>query len=338
MKKTFNPHTTTLVIVLILLSLLVSLINPAYFSLGNLFKILKSSVETGIFAISFLIILILGGIDMSFPAIATISMYSTIKILGSLGANPPLFVPFAMAAVIGAVIGGLNGLLIGFAGLPVLIVTLGTMSIIRGAMLVFIGKNWITKLPGVLIDFSQFNLFTSVTEGGESIGLHSSVLILIAIAILIWALLHKTWFGRSIYAIGGNPVAAERDGIATKRVKFLACVFSGALAGVAGLIHGSLVRVANPLDIFGTELNVIAAVVLGGASLTGGAGTVGGTLLGVLLMNILNNSLIMMGIHSYWQRFVLGLIIVISTIFTANRNKIGLLVKRLQKKNAGAVS
>ncbi|MDD3997442.1 MAG: ABC transporter permease [Sphaerochaetaceae bacterium] len=327
-KKILGRHETNLALILIVLSVVVSLINPAYFSTANLFKILKSSVEMGIFAIAFLVILILGGIDMSFPAIASASMYITIKLLISGNSEVPLIVPFLIAMAIGAALGALNGVFIGIMGLPTLIVTLGTMSIIKGALLVFVGKNWITQLPNVLIEFSRSNLLASVGDTGESIGLHSSVIILLVVALIVWALLRYTWFGRSIYAIGTNQIAAERDGIACKKTKFIACILSGVLAALAGLIHCSLVRVANPFDIFGTELNVIAAVVLGGASLTGGAGTVGGTLLGVFLINIINNSLILMGIHSYWQKFVVGLIVILSTVFTANRDALRQMLRR----------
>ncbi len=332
-KKILSRHEMNLALILVVLSVIVSLVNPAYFSMANLFKILKSSVEMGIFAIAFLIILILGGIDMSFPAIASASMYITIKVLLNGNLDVPLIVPFLIAMAIGAILGAMNGVLIGILGLPTLIVTLGTMSIIKGVLLVFVGKNWITQLPDVLIAFSRSNLLVSTGASGESIGLHSSVLMLVGIALVVWLVLQHTWFGRSIYAIGANHIAAERDGIACKRTKFIACVLSGVLASLAGLIHCSLVRVANPFDIFGTELNVIAAVVLGGASLTGGAGTVGGTLLGVLLINIINNSLILMGIQSYWQKFVVGLIVIASTVFTANRDSLRQMVARTLKRS-----
>ena len=163
-----------------------------------------------------------------------------------------------------------------------------TMSIIKGALLVFVGKNWITQLPNVLIEFSRSNLLASVGDTGESIGLHSSVIILLVVALIVWALLRYTWFGRSIYAIGTNQIAAERDGIACKKTKFIACILSGVLAALAGLIHCSLVRVANPFDIFGTELNVIAAVVLG-ELVYRRAGTVA-VPYWVFLINIINNS------------------------------------------------
>lgn len=335
MKKKTDFHELTLVSMLIVLSLVVFIINPAYLSLSNVYKVLKSSVEMGLFAIAFLLILILGGMDMSFPAIASASMYMTIKVLIPIKADLPLIVPFLIAMGFGLIMGCINGFFIGILGLPTLIVTLGTMSVIKGFLLVFLGKNWITQLPNVLIRFSKANLFTAVSNSGESIGLHVSVLILATVAIAAVFFLKYTWFGRSIYAIGSNPIAAERDGVNCRKVKFIVCVVSAILSSVAGLVHCSLVRVANPFDILGTELNTIAAVVIGGASLVGGYGTVGGTLLGVLLVNLINNSLILMGIPSYWHKFVVGAIIIISTMVTANKDvlkKVGFFKKDFTKE------
>ena len=327
-KKILSRHETILFIILIALAIAGEILNPAFLSQANVFKTLKSSVEMGIFALAFLVLLILGGIDMSFPAIASASMYITIKLLLPIDGDIPLIVPFIMSMGLGALFGAINGVLIGFMGLPTLLVTLGTMSVIKGFLLVFVGKNWITQLPDVLIRFSRLNIFETTGGSGEVVGLHVSVLILAAVAIIVALMLRYTYFGRRIYAIGGNEVSARRDGIGCRSVKFVACVLSGLLAGLAGLIHCSLVRVANPFDILGTELNVIAAVVLGGASLVGGAGTVMGTLLGVLLINLVNNSLILMGIPSYWQDFMVGLIVILSTTITANKTSLKVLLKR----------
>ncbi len=330
MKTFYKSHEFNLFLILLAFSIIAGSLNPAYLGIENLFKTLKSSVEMGIFALSFLIILVMGGIDMSFPAIASASMYITIKILMGTTYEYPLILPFLMSGAVGAGFGVLNGILIGLLDLPTLIVTLGTMSIIKGFLLVFVGKDWITQLPDVLISFSKTNMLEVAARNGESHGLHISVLILVFLCAIVWALLKFTWYGRSIYAIGGNPVTAKRSGIGIKRVKFFAFVFAGFLGGVAGLVHCSLVRVANPFDIFGTELNVIAAVVLGGAALTGGFGTVPGTVLGVLLINVVNNSLILLGIPSYGQKVVVGLIVILSTIIAANQSRFRLFHRRQQ--------
>lgn len=322
MRKKVRSHEFYLLLIFIVFSLFVGLLNPAFYSFGNLFKILKSSVEMGLLAICFMLVLILGGIDMSFPAIAVASMYMTVSFLNTLGVDFPLFVPFLLAGGIGAVFGAINGILIGILELPTLIITLGTMSLIHGGLVVFVGKSWISNLPAALVEFSKANIIQWTSSAGDVQGLHASVLILVGIAIMVGLILKYTWFGRSMFAIGGNLEVAKRHGIPVARIRFLVFVAVGALGGIAGLLHGTLVRMANPFDIIGTELNVIAAVVLGGVSLSGGSGTIQGTMLGVLLINIVNNSLILIGMPSYWQKFFIGAIVIVSTLFTANRGKL----------------
>ena len=143
--------------------------------------------------------------------------------------------------------------------------------------------------------------------------LHPAVLMVVVLAVVVWLLLKYTMLGRSIYALGGAPEAAERAGFNVVRIQYFIYAFVGLLSGIAGMTFGSLARQANPQDIVGMELNVIAAVVLGGATLTGGRGTVIGTLLGVILVVIANNSLILIGVPTVWQRVVIGVIILIGT-------------------------
>jgi simple sugar transport system permease protein len=143
--------------------------------------------------------------------------------------------------------------------------------------------------------------------------LHPAIIITIAAIIITWLLLNYTMLGRGIYALGGSREAAERAGFNVTRIQYFIYGFVGLLSGIAGMTFGSLARQANPQDIVGTELNVIAAVVLGGAQLTGGYGTVLGTVLGVILVVIANSSLILIGVPTVWQRVVIGLIILVGT-------------------------
>jgi simple sugar transport system permease protein len=143
--------------------------------------------------------------------------------------------------------------------------------------------------------------------------LHPAVFLMIGIAIFVWLLLKYTMLGRGIYALGGAAEAAERAGFNVTRIQYFIYSFVGLLSGIAGMTFGAMARQANPQDIVGMELNVIAAVVLGGAGLTGGRGTVIGTLLGVMLVVIANNSLILIGVPTVWQRVVIGVIILVGT-------------------------
>jgi simple sugar transport system permease protein len=188
-------------------------------------------------------------------------------------------------------------------------------------MLAFIGTRIITNLPRGWVRFSRSTLIEVTKDDGSKFFLSSSVILLLIFIIFAWILLRYTMLGRGIYAIGGDRVAAERAGFNTTRIQFFIYGFVGFLSGIVGVTHASLIRNANPFDLVGSELTVIAAVVLGGASITGGRGSVLGTVLGIFLIVIMNNSLILLGIPSYWQKVVIGLIIIISTGSTAYQSR-----------------
>jgi len=320
-KNALSRHETLLGLTIVALALVIGLINPAFFSVGNMCNLVKSTLVLGILALGLLIVVISGGIDVSFTAIATVALYVTAKILVPMKFNGSILVPFAIGAAIGILLGLINATFISLFKLQTLIVTLGTMSMFRGFMLAFIGSQEISNLPPAMIAFSRLNLW-AVKQGRALYGLHSGILILIPLALLTWFILNRTMIGRGIYAYGGDPAAAERVGFNPRRIQFFIYAFSGFLAGIAGILHSSLSRTARPFDLVGVEMTVIAAVVLGGARLTGGHGSVAGTLLGVLLVAMVSNSLILMGIPSYWQQVVLGALILIGTgvpIYRARR-------------------
>lgn len=320
-KRLFRQNEFLVGVTIILLSIIIGLINPVFFSVANLFDLLRSATVMGIFAMGVLIVIISGGIDVSFTAIAIFALYVTVQILNRIDYHGTILLTFALAALIGLGLGLVNALFISMFKLPTLIVTLGTLSLYRGAMLFFVGSNIQRSLPGGMAEFGRNNLVTLTTATGALTSLHSAVLILVAAVIVTWLLLRYTMLGRGIYAVGGAPEAAERAGFNITRIQFFIYGFVGFLSGIAGLTYGSLNRQANPFDIVGSELDVIAAVVLGGAQLTGGRGTVIGTLLGVALVVIMNNSLILMGIPSVWQKVVIGVIIIIGTGIPAYQNR-----------------
>lgn len=304
---------------LIVLSVIIGIVNPAFFSLSHLFDLLKSSAVMGFFAIGVLIVLVSGGIDISFTAIAAFSMYVTSRILAGSVVGESVVVPFVMSAFIGAGLGIFNALFISLLHLPTLIVTLGTAALYRGLLLAFIGTSIVNSLPQGMVTFSKFTLLQRTLERGRTAGLSLSVVLFAGIALCAWWGLRYTMPGRGIYAMGGNTEAAQRSGFNVTRLRFLIYGLVGALSGIAGIIHAATLRNANPFDLVGTELTVIAAVVLGGAHITGGRGTVTGTVLGVLLIVVINNSLILLGIPSFYQRVVIGLIIIVSTAVTSQR-------------------
>jgi simple sugar transport system permease protein len=294
-----------------LLCVVVGLVNPVFLSAPNLLDLVRNSITTGLFALGVLIALIAGGIDVSFTAIAAVSMYGTVKLFVQLDPQAPLILIFLVGAAIGALLGTINGILIAFFRLPTLIVTLGTLSLFRGFLLTFLGTRHIVDLPNAMIDLSRTYLYRGRLADGSLFSLPATTLVLVGITIAVAALLRFTVVGRFIYALGGSEVASSRLGIPVARTKLFIYVLIGLIAGITGIVHSSQARVANPFDLVGSELNVIAAVVLGGARITGGRGGIFGTFLGVFLVTIINNSLVLLNVSSLWDRCVIGALIIL---------------------------
>jgi Ribose/xylose/arabinose/galactoside ABC-type transport systems, permease components len=307
--KLRNSRELSLAVVIVGISVVFSFINPSFFTLGNLFNIARASIELGIFAIGVLLVIISGGLDISFMAVAAFSMYVTTKLFIETGWQSPISIMFAVSTAIGILLGLVNAFFITAFKLPSFIVTLGTMNLFRGILLAMIGTTFLVDVPKSMIAFSQNHLVTVENSNGSTSGLHIGFLLVIIIYILASLFLKYTTLGRSIYAIGGDAVAARRVGISLNRVLCFVYAVAGGLAGFAGLMHTAMFRMSVPSDLVGNELMVIAAVVLGGASLTGGKGTVLGTFLGVLLITIIGNSLTLLKVPSYWQQLVMGVII-----------------------------
>ncbi|MDB3935941.1 ABC transporter permease [Granulosicoccus sp.] len=312
-KRFFTRNETLVAVVIILFCVVASASDPRFFSATTLTDLLRASIVIGIFAIGAMLVLVSGGIDVSFTAIAVFAMYaSTVLTLGTIP-ELPWYLIFTISIIIGAALGALNGLFIAGFGLPTLIVTLGTLSIFRGFLLTFVGSERISKIPPGMRDFSRAVIARGTTEAGNFYALPLAFAALVVVVVLTWFILQKTLLGHSIFAIGGSVESARRIGINVRAVQFFVYIYAGALAGLAGIIHGSLGRMSDPFSLVGLELSVIAAVVLGGARLTGGYGTVSGTLLGVALIVLVQNSLIVLGIPSTWQSVAIGMLILIGT-------------------------
>jgi simple sugar transport system permease protein len=311
-KRLLRRNETLVAVTLVVLCLVIGLDNPTFFTVGNAFTLLRSSIVTGIFAMGVLIVIISGGIDVSFTAIGIFALYSTVKLMLRFAPGAPIWMAFIIAAIIGLGLGLINAFFIARFKLPTLIVTLGTLSMFQGFLLFAIGNRIIRDVPPALTEFARAAVLRIPQTRGTA-NLHPAIFLWIGIMIIVWLLLRYTMLGRGIYALGGAPEAAERAGFNVTRIQYFIYGFVGLLSGIAGMTFGALARQANPQDIVGMELNVIAAVVLGGAYLTGGRGTVIGTLLGVILVVIANNSLILIGVPTVWQRAVIGIIILVGT-------------------------
>jgi simple sugar transport system permease protein len=322
-KKLLLRNETVLIFAIIIFSLVIGSKSPEFFTLANLFDILRSSFVQLLFALGVLIVIISGGIDVSFPIVGIFSGYTAVIIMQKLELNPEsLFIPIVLAVLIGIALGGFNAIAIAGFGIPTLIATLGTAGIFRGVMLSFIGASFISDIPIGLDKFSTADLVKFESDAGTLVRLHVLVIPVAIITILVALLLSRTIFGRSVYALGGGTEPTRRLGISVKRTQAKIYMLVGGLSGLAGILYVSLQRKANPYDLAGSELDVIAAVVLGGASIMGGYGTVFGTVLGVLFINMIKNNLVLLGVSSSWQRAAVGVLLVIGiTIQAISENR-----------------
>lgn len=301
------------VLALVLFAIVVgiSILNPDFVSLSTMFSIMRGSIVPLIFALGVLIVIISGGIDVSFAAIAIFASYTAVKISQDGNFDPGLIGVIIIATGFGAFLGFFNGAVIGIFKLPTLIVTLGTLSLFRGVLLAYIGSQYIANPPSSLEQVAKTNIISITNDQEPGAFLHVLVIPVILLVLLISWMLNKTMFGRAIFAIGGDSEAARRAGLPVVRIQVIIYTLVGVLAAVAGVFHVTLGRNANPQDLVGNELDVIAAVVLGGASVFGGRGSVLGVVLGVLLIQVINNSLILAGVPTAWQRTAVGVILII---------------------------
>lgn len=305
MRRLFARRETLLAAVILALALVFTLLAPEFLSLAHLFGIARSSVVIGIMALGLLVVLISAGIDVSVSATAVASMYIATVLLTDLDYQGPFVLAALLASAVGACFGMVNAVLVSWLKLPSLIVTLGTLTLFRGGLLAFVGTERLRVLPAGMDEFGRSQLVT-LESAGRTASLHMSVLILVILAlVLAWALHYTNW-GRNLYAAGDNEEAARRLGVPVARVRFSAYVLAGTLAGLAGVMSASLNRAADPFTLVGMELDVLAAVVLGGASVMGGRGNVLGTLLGVVLVTMVGASLVLIGIPSAWQPAFVG--------------------------------
>ncbi len=304
-----HPPAVTAILIAIV-CVVVGTINPDFWQVSNLFDMARSTVVRGLFALGVLVVLAAGGLDVSFTAIAAFVMYLITMLVTNYAPDMPVLPIFLVAAAGGALLGAGNGLLVSTLKTPSLIITIGTQYVIRGFLLTFVGTALFMNIPASMDAFGKLSLLRHEAANGAVSTLPAYVLVLAAAAVVTWLLLNRTLMGRAIFAVGGNAGIAERLGYSLRKVHVFVFAYAGLLAGVAGVMHVASNRLANPFDLAGSELEVIAAVILGGARITGGSGTVLGTLLGAILITLVNNVLILIGVPSTSQLAILGLFIV----------------------------
>ncbi|MCB6611031.1 ABC transporter permease [[Clostridium] symbiosum] len=323
MKKFVKSNEFIVLIILFLVMALFSVLNPSFLTVRNMFDLFRTMIVTGIFACGVMMIIINGGIDMSFMAIAICSAYMTIRLAASIGYQGPILVLMLISAVLGMLFGFLNAFLVNKFDIPIFIVTLSVATSIRGIILKFVGNEYVAsaEMPPCTIEFSKTYWFNMVDATGSSYGLHFSVFIMLGIMIITHLILNHTIIGRGVYALGGDSSSAQRIGYNLTGIRMFIYGYAGLLAGIAGLIYVSNNRMADPMSFQGEELTVIAAVVMGGTSISGGKGTVLGVFLGLMLTNVINNNLALINVPSYWQKFTFGLLIIFAVLVQSIKAK-----------------
>jgi len=287
-------------IVMVSMCVVMYIISPPFRSLNNILSVAKNFSAYAIAGIGVTMVIITGGIDLSIGSIFGFSGVIASMVMVNLGF--PFFPSVLMGILAGTALGLVNGLFIVKLNLPPFIATLGMLSIVRSMCYIITEGYPVTGIGKSFLFLGQ----------GYILAIPTPVWLMAIIAVIFAVFLNSTVTGRHIYALGGNEEATRISGINTDRLKILVYSLGGCLSGIAGIITASKLGIGQPTAGNGFELDAIAAVVIGGASLAGGAGTVTGTIIGAAIMGILRNALVLLSIKSHWQQFIIGCVIIIA--------------------------
>ncbi len=296
-------------IVFSIICLIISFISPQFLTVSNWTIIITQVSINALLAFGVTFVIITGGIDLSLGSIVAVAGVSAAML-----AHPdsyPVLVPVFAGLFAGLLIGAFNGFIITKSKIAPFIVTLGTMTIGRGLALILSNGRPVSNLSESFVFIGS----------GKLMGIPLLIIILICMFIICSVILNKTILGRYIYAVGGNEQAARASGINVTQVKMAVYSISGVLAGLAGILLTSRITTGQPNAGAGFELDAIAAVVIGGTSTTGGKGSITGTLVGVLLIGVINNSLDLLNVTSYYQQVVMGIIIIGAVVLDSLNQK-----------------
>lgn len=303
---------------------IVSLFSESFFTASNMWNILRQISTNALLAFGMTFVILIGGIDLSVGPLLAFSGVFAAYVMGNLGW--PIWAAIAGSIILCSMVGMLNGVIVTKTGIAPFVVTLSVQQIFRGfAMLLANGA------PIRIRDQGFINIGTTYIGP-----VAFPVIYMIIIMVLCYVVLNKTQFGRHIYALGGNKTAARFAGIRTQRIEVMVYALSGFLAGIAGIVLAARMTAGVPATGDGYECDAIAAVVLGGASFTGGIGTIGGTLIGAIIIGVLNNGLNMLNVASFWQYVAKGVVILLAVMVDVLRKQSKDKRKALPKKAAKA--
>lgn len=319
-----------LAVVIVLVAAFLGLATDTFLTLANLFDLLNISAFNVILAVGLLVVLVAGGIDISFAVAASVVQYLvaiTVMQLG--GGNWALGLALSMA--FGFTLGAINAGLIHYFRIISIVVTIATFNVFFGLLMFLTRGRSIYDLPDWWLD--RIIILEIETAGGFAF-LTLPVVVMLAVVLATWLLLTRASLGRQLYAMGDNPEGARRVGINIAAMHFLAYGWLGICAGIGGLMQAHYVQEVVPNALYGRELDVLAAVVLGGARLGGGRGTILGTLLGVTLVTMTANGLNLLGVSPYAFKMVVGLVILVA-ITTSNIQGLEQLLERFRRPGLG---
>lgn len=287
----------------IMLLIFMAIAQPEFFSGTNLSNIIRSSAIPIILGIGMTFTILTAGIDLS---VGSVVAFTGILLSGLITHMPRIAAILLTIAIVTAVAGGLNGILIGKLGLNAFVITLGSLGIFRG--IAYLVTNGTTRS----MDTGQ--LINTLGDGNLGPIPGPLIVVVVVAGVSIWAL-RSTYFGRDVYAVGGNEFAAQLAGIYTSRVKLTVYFISASLAALAGIMQVGRLQSAAPTAASGIELTVVAGVLLGGTRLSGGVGSIFGTVMGLLFLQTISNSLTIQGVSSYWQQVVTGVLLGAAVLF-----------------------
>ncbi len=300
-------NSLSLLIALVLICVVWAFATPHFLKIDNIMNILLLASVLAVRASGLTVAMIMGGMDISQNAIGAVTaLLCTIASVG----GTPLWIVLLMMIGFGLLMGAINASLVSLLKIPAIIATLGTMQIFRGVAWLIKDATVMVSDPGMLM-IGRLRVFGIVPL---------SAIIAIAILAITYYILKYTNFGRKVYMVGGNEQASYLSGINSSRVKFIAFVFSGLTAAIAGFLLACQVGAALPQAGAGTEMNTIAAVILGGVSLAGGKGNISGTILGILILQTINNGLTLLSVNAYVQMVVSGAVLLIAVMIDIIRS------------------
>ena len=311
-----------LIYVMVVFCVIAAIRQPAFLSPATLINLCRAGIFTMCFAICEMVVIISGGIDVSFPAIGCVAMYVPMYMYNNGMGVDSVFFFFGVAILIGLAFGILNGVLVAILKLPPLIATLATSSVASGGLIMLLGTREFTTLPPSLDWLYSINLLTYTDPAtGFKYPLTILFLVPVILCIVVALVLRYTMLGRGLYAIGGDKNAARVAGFNVKKLQFTAYIFCSVMASATAMMYTTLMHSSTTTALMGEEMIIIAACVVGGCRLTGGHGSVGGTILGVLLITLVQNNLNMLGVPPRWQIFAVGLVLLLGAVLSSIQAK-----------------